>query len=260
MSVAAFLSEWDRIALGVYETLAKQGGEGYLLEKVAAYPRAALALVRHAGDSQEHSRRKLAGLVLIYLPQESDAILNGMLNAEKRRVAQAPDDAMAGPVAQAIVEHLVYAASRWCRDPASRPAALAFLRRIVEETVSGAGYWNTSSYAMTSICRWDAENARPLLERFAEMVEAHSFLGRLRLRLAGKSAVRHYRHGLSRERAFARQLLEGKRGAVNLIDSLLAEWESATRAAVLDEESLAVVTRLLDLCTRAEEELQAAEP
>lgn len=259
MGVAAFLSEWDRIAPGVYEALAEQGGEGYLLERVAAYRRAALALVRHAGSSQEPSRRKLAGMLLSYLPQESDAILNEMLDAEKLRVARAPDHAVAVPVAQSVVEDLVHAASRWCRDPASRPAALSFLRRIVEETVSGAAYWSTSTDAMISICRWDPRNARPLLERFAEMVEGYSRLGRLRLRLAGKPAVRHYRRNLSQERTHAQGLLRGERGTVTLIDTLLTEWDSTARAAVLDEEPLAVVARLLDLCAAADEELRAAE-
>jgi hypothetical protein len=116
---------------------------------------------------------------------------------------------------QSVVEDIVFSAAFWARREHSRLPAVQLLRNIVECTLAEE-YWNTASYAMTTLCRHQTPGCGELLTRFQEF--------------ASSSKVNHpSRPSLTQEKEFAQNLAAKNPKTLQAIESLLDHEEEHSR-------------------------------
>lgn len=216
------VTTWDAELGERVEELARDGNEAAVLEPLARHRAASLVMIQHLRASDRLLQRKLAPVLAGYLARRAPAsLLDDLFEAEARRCAD-PRRAGRGPGgdardeavnrkleqvaerrdvagyfdAQSVVEDIVQAAARWCRDAERRKAGVSLLRKVVERTLEGE-YWNSSSAAMRGLACDCREDSRELLSRFAT--------------LPGRAAAAEpSRPALVQERNVARELLTGK--------------------------------------------------
>lgn len=140
---------------------------------------------------------------------------------------------------QSVVEELVFSAVRWARNEKLRPAALKFLADFVERTVNGE-YWNTSSYAMTTLVRHSAPGASDLLARFQAYAQ-------------GSAPTHPSRPSLTQEKSFAENLLKKNPATLGAIEAVLDQRDQALSAG-LDENSRSLIDQLCETARAAEVE------
>jgi hypothetical protein len=214
VSASDFLGQWDRhFAEWCTEGLMPDGAEAALLAPVAACREAALQLVAHAADAEDYRQRKAAAILAGFIHHAPPEVLDELFERESERAALAAPDTSEPLYSQSVVEDVVLAAARWCRQPALRPGGLGLLRKIVERTLVGE-YWSTASYAIATLCRYDAPGSEELLESFARFA-------------AGSPPVHPANPTLSTEREFARRLLAGQREALDSVEAILQRQEEA---------------------------------
>lgn len=175
------LELWDDAVGALTEGLLGSGDEAAVLKPLAEYPPAALAVVRHIADWDNHRQRKLAATTVgLLAPSAPLPLLRKLFDAEVSRDHAA---ATVRPtlfrkqaartagyerlLTQSVVEDIVFAAARWCRHPHSRDSGLTILRTVVERAISGE-YWNTASYALISLAYHHADGLDTLIDRFAQ--------------------------------------------------------------------------------------------
>ena len=116
-----------------------------------------------------------------------------------------------------------------CVPPASR---------IIDRTIAGE-YWNTASYALTTLCRHEADGYAELLSRFEQF--------------ATSGAVDHpSRPSLDQEREFAQNLAAKNPQTVQAIESVLDQKEQAATSDSLDDSSRGAIKDLLQAAERFE--------
>jgi hypothetical protein len=138
---------------------------------------------------------------------------------------------------QSVVEDIVFSAAFWARRERSRAAALHLLRDVVERTLAGE-YWNTVSYAMTTLCRHQSSGCGDLLARFQQF--------------ACSAKVNHpSRPCLTQEKEFAQNLAAKNPKTLHVIEALL-DHKVVAASANLDENSHAAVDELLQAAKQFE--------
>ena len=110
------------------------------------------------------------------------------------------------------------------------PPASAFLAEVVERTIGGE-YWNSSSYAMTTLIRHDAAKYDDLLKKFSRYAE-------------GPAPDHPSRPTLEQERQFSENLIQRNPNTLRAIENLLNAQDEAL-SAELDAESMQSISELL---------------
>lgn len=237
MSEYDLLAAWFRIADWAAYDLAKDGAEGIVLRPLGRHPKAATLITRSGFTSSNYRHRKLAASLAGWIQQPPLDLLAQLFQQEAERDRRIPKDDFSRLDTQSVVEDIVFSAAFWARREQSRPAAVQLLRDIVERTLAGE-YWNTASYAMTTLCRHQAPGCNELLTRFQEF--------------ASTGKVKHpSRPSLSEEMEFAQNLVAKNPKTMQAIESSLDQKEKAANAS-LDENSRAALDDLLQAAEQFE--------
>jgi hypothetical protein len=138
---------------------------------------------------------------------------------------------------QSVVEDIVFSAAFWARREETRAAAFELLRRVVERTIGGE-YWNTASYAMTTLCRHQCLAYADLLTRFQQFA------------FKGKVDEHPTNTDLMQEKEFAQHLAAKNPNTLVVIESSLNQKETAATAANLDDNSRAAIDQLVKVAER----------
>jgi len=230
MEESALVSKWNELSDWLFE-LTKSGHAGAVLGPLASQPDAALAIVRTESESEDYTHRKLAACLAGYLQTDETSLLESLFEKEAVRDARLPPDNIERLYCQSVVEDIVFAATRWCWREASREPALSLLRKVVERTIDGE-YWNTSSYAIVALCKYDPRGSDSLLRRFDSY--------------ARTAKIEHpSRPTLKQEREFAEGLINRNRNTLNAIDNLLKNQDAVAAVARFDPESHRAIVNLL---------------
>lgn len=232
MSESDFLAQWDlQLAGFCIQDLMPDGEEAALLMPLAASPRAATLLVRHAARSSDYRQRKLAAILAGFIQDPLPGLLDELFEQESERNALALPETTEPLCSQSVVEDIVLAASRWCRREVLREPAFALLRKVVARTLIGE-YWSTACYALTTLCRYEAPGVDELLQSFAAF--------------ARSSPPEHpLRPSLGTEREFIRGLLARHRETLDAIEAILDREQEAAEQVEFEEETEAAVTAFL---------------
>jgi hypothetical protein len=234
------LAAWFRVADWTAHDLSKNGDEGIVLKPLGQYPKAATFIARAASKSSVSQHRKTAASLVGWIKQPPLVLLRELFQQEDERDRQLPKNDFGRFETQSVVEDIVFSASFWARNQDTRDAGLDLLRTVVENTISG-GYWNTASYAVTTLCYYQATGCGELLRRFNEF--------------ATRAKVVHpCNPSLSQEREFAQNLLANNPKTLTVIESLLNQKVDAANAKKLDENSRASIDELVRIAEQFGEE------
>ena len=158
-------SAWFRVADWCAYDLTKDGYEGVVLQPLGQFPAAATTVVRAAAQSDNYMHRKTAASLAGWICKPETSLLDDLFCAEVTRDTNPKTDDLRRLDTQSVVEDIIFAATRWAREQSLQQSAFALLTSIVQRTIDGE-YWNTSSYAMTTLVRHSADGAADLLARF----------------------------------------------------------------------------------------------
>jgi hypothetical protein len=237
MSVYDLLAAWFRVADWAAYDLAKQGAEGIVLKPLGRHSKAATFIARFGFTSSNYRHRKVAASLAGWVQQSPPDLLAQLFQQELERDRRMPKDDLRRLDTQSVVEDIVFSAALWARHEHSRPPALQLLRDVVERTLAGE-YWNTASYAMTTLCRHQATGCDELLTRFRKF--------------ASSAIVNHpSRPCLTQEKEFAENLAARNPKTLHAIESSLNQKEEVA-SANLDENSRAAIEELLQAAERFE--------
>lgn len=239
MSRAELLATWDNRVDAIGGVLMKDGVEGCILEPVGQVPAAGAELVRHTFNSDNYMRRKIAATLAGYLATADGPLLKELFDEERTRDAALPPDSRERLYSQSVVEDVVFAAARWCRTEDLRPRAFAVLSDVVQRTLAGE-YWNTASYAMTTLRYYNEAGSAALLKQFSAYCTP-SLLRKVR------PPEHPSRPTLDQERQFAKGLTAGNPGTLGSIEQVLADKDDAVRRVTLDDDTKQWLAGLLDL-------------
>jgi hypothetical protein len=210
-----------------------------VLEPLGRFPQAASTIVRSESGSDEFKRRKVAAALAGWIKVPAASLLDDLFRNEALRDQGCPPGDLRRLEAQSVVEDIVFAATRWARDPALRPAGLALLRTIVQRTIAGE-YWNTASYALTTLCRYSDPEAAELLRRFRAFA-------------AGPAPAHPSKPSLTQERSFADNLLAGNPRTMLAIEGVLDGKDEAA-SAKLDSQAAAAIDALCEAARQFDRE------
>ena len=238
MSQYDLFSAWFRVADWCAYNLAKDGHECLVLAPLGKFPKAAASIVRASATSANYRHRKIGAMLAGWTRDAEPSLLDELFRGEADRDAGLSPTDPRRLESQSVVEDIVFAATRWARDPKLSGVALALLARIVERTIGGE-YWNTSSYAMTTLMRHSASGADELLARFQSFA-------------LGAAPSHAGRPSLVQERTFAQQLVAGNPKTLALFENMLDDQER-TLETKLDENSQSAINDLCDAARRFEE-------
>jgi hypothetical protein len=171
MSEYDLLAAWFRVADWAAYDLAKEGAEGIVLKPLGRHSKAATFLARSAFSSSNYQHRKLAARLAGWVQQPPLDLLAHLFQHETERDRRMPKDDFGRLETQSVVEDIVFSAAFWARREHSRPAAVQLLRDVVERTLAGE-YWNSASYAMTTLFRHQVPGYSELLTRFLEFASS----------------------------------------------------------------------------------------
>ncbi len=230
MDTAVLLERWDALSNWLWDALGREGLEGAVFQLLGKETAGAECLIRHAAGFPEHQQRKLAASLAGFLVQPTTNILGELLERETAR-DQAATRFADRLYSQSVVENIVFSASRWCRRAALRPAGLAVLRRVVEQTLAGQ-YWNTSAYAITTLCRYDLDGSAALLRAF------HAYAHTATLEHPATTT-------LEQEQATTTALLAGDPQALTTIDDAITHLDAAAAREEFTPDSADAVLQLL---------------
>ncbi|MEO7092672.1 MAG: hypothetical protein ABI175_05435 [Polyangiales bacterium] len=217
MSEREFLRRWE----GTWEelvmfTLQSSQQEGAVLAPLAAYPQASLLVIERVAASEETNARcvgaSLAGRLGSSAPLD---LLDRLLARECARLSNGHDPFKV-IAAQTVVDAVVFAAARWCRDERARPGGLALCRKVVERTIDheAGEYWSSAPYAMVTLVRHRAPDVDALLARFAAFAD-------------GPPPDYVTAPTLQNERACARALAAGVPAAIGRVDAMIDKLDGA---------------------------------
>jgi hypothetical protein len=231
MHLYDLLGAWFQVADWVAYDLAKDGTEGVVLKPLGQHSKASTFIVLAGFNSDNYRHRKIAASLAGWIEHPPLDLLAQCFQHETERDHRLPKDDFRRLDSQSVVEDIVFSAAFWARRDQTRPAAFELLRKIIERSITGE-YWNTASYAMTTLCRHQAPGCAELLNRFQQfsvnaMVEHPSM------------------PSLTQEREFADNLLSKNSRTLDAIEDLLNEKVNAATAADLDESSRRAIEDLL---------------
>lgn len=242
MSRDALLAAWERQVDWIGNVLTKDGVEGCVLQPVGQMPAAATALVRHAFQSDNYIHRKVGAALGGYVTDADHHLLKELFEGERTRDAKMPADSRERLFCQSVVEDIVFAAARWCRSDDLRTAGLDLSSDVVRRTIDGE-YWNTASYAMTTLCFYREAGAAELLKRFHAFCTPSGLPFRRKPRLPEHPS----RPTLEQERQFAQGLAAGNPATLRSIERLLDQKDDGARQVALSADARQWLNGLLDL-------------
>jgi hypothetical protein len=230
------LSAWFRVADWAAYTLSKNGDEGIVLKPLGHHPKAATFIARAASKSMVRQHRKIAACLAGWITRPPLDLLTQLFQQETERDRQLPKDDFGRLDTQSVVEDIVFSAALWARNERTRTAGVELLRSVIEKTIAGE-YWNTASYAITTLCRYQAVGSGELLTRFHEFAN-------------GGKVDHPSKPSLAQEKDFAKNLLAKNPRALVVIESLLDQKVQAASADNLDEDSRAAIEQLVQFAER----------
>jgi hypothetical protein len=226
------LAVWFRVADWAAYDLSKSGEEGIVLKPLGQYPKAATFIARAASKSSVWRHRKIAACLAGWIKKPpQDDLLRDLLQQEAERDRQLPKKDFGRLDTQSVVEDIVFSAAFWARNPDTREAGFDLLRSVVERTIGGE-YWNTSSYAITTLLHHQASGSSELLKRF------HDFAVNARVDHPSKPS-------LTQEKEFAQNLMAKNPKTLNVIESLLDQKVESAAGEGLDENGRATIEGLV---------------
>jgi hypothetical protein len=236
MSEYDLLAAWFRVADWTFYDLFKGGDEAVVLKPLGQHSRAATFIVRAASKSSAYEHRKIAACLAGWIHQPPLDLLVDLFRQEAERDRQLPKMDFGRFETQSVVEDIVFSAAFWARRERTRSAAFGLLRTVVERTITGQ-YWNTASYAITTLCRHQATDHLELLNRFQQFAKC--------------AKVDHPSNpDLTQEKTYAANLLANDSSTLDNIESLLNQKEEAAVAVNLDEQGRAAIERLVQVAER----------
>jgi hypothetical protein len=211
---------WDRVIGAWVGDLCRDGLEAAILKPLAQHRSASMHLVDRMRGSDNVAERKIAATIVGFLGVHAPAgLLDELFEAESARDRATQNDGERLET-QSVVEDIVFAATRWCRNSERKDAGLAVLRKVVEHTLTGE-YWNTSGYAMMGLARHAPAETRDLLVRFTEYAN-------------GAQPVHPSKPTMSQEKQFAKAIRDGE---CDGIEKHLARGEAEAAAVKWDSRS-----------------------
>lgn len=214
------LEKWEDLCAWIAEELLPVGMEGAVLEPLGQLP-IAPELLNHSFASDNYNDREVAACLAGYLKDPDGHLLCDLFNNERERDRSLPTDALERLGCQSVVEDIVFSAARWCRQPHLRDSGIKVLQDIVIKTIDGE-YWNTASYALTTLCHHQTPETDELLDKFARFCLPE-----------GSNSANPPQHPsaptLEQEAQFAKCLISGDKRTINAIEQLLDEKEEACK-------------------------------
>ena len=229
------LAVWFRVADWAAYDLSKIGDEGVVLKPLGQFPKAATFIARAASKSSILQHRKIAACLAGWIQQPPLDLLRDLFQQEAERDRQLPKHDIGRFETQSVVEDIVFSAAFWARNPYTREAGLDLLRSVVEKTISGE-YWNTASYAITTLLYHQSPGSAELLKRFNEFA-------------TGAKVDHPSNPSLTQEKEFAQKLAANNPKTLGVIESLLDQKVAATGKR-LDENGKAAVDELVRIAER----------
>jgi hypothetical protein len=230
------LAVWFRVADWAAYDLSKNGDEGLVLKPLGQLPKAATFIARAASKSSVSQHRKIAASLAGWIKQPPLNLLRELFQQEAHRDRQLPQKDFGRFETQSVVEDIVFSAAFWARSANTQDAGFELLRSVVEKTISGE-YWNTASYAITTLVQHQAPGSSDLLKRFNEFA-------------TGAKVDHPSNPSLSQEREFAQNLLAKNPQTLSVIESLLDQKVAAASAEGLDQESQAAIDELVRIAAQ----------
>ncbi len=200
------LEAWNTTFVPMAIGLFKTGSEGLMLAAIAGAPNTTARFITASSASSDPQVRKVAASLVGHLPGGS-ALLASLLDGERTH-----PEAERQPVAEA----LVLSAGWLSRQDDDRPAALGFLRELVEATMRGEP-WSSAVDALTVLVARKAEGAQTLAKAFATWADG-----------AGAPP---------RVRTLAHQLVAGEWNAVQAVDSQLDDRAANAAGVALEDDA-----------------------
>lgn len=231
MSNYDLFGAWFRVADWCAYDLAKDGYEGLVLQPLGQFPNAAATIVRSAAQSEEYIHRKIGASLAGWIDAPDSKLLQEIWQLEVVRDDSLPPEDEKRLDCQSVMEDIGFSASRWARKSELHTPAFQLLNDIVEQTINGR-YWNTASYAMTTLTRYSAPGAKDLLTRFGSFAN-------------GPPPIHPCNPNLTQEKAFAANLLAGNDKTLNVIEGLLTQKDDACNTP-LDEASQSTIDSLFE--------------
>lgn len=230
------LAVWFRVADWAAYDLSKEGAEGLVLKPLGEHSKAATFIVRSGSQSSNYRHRKLVASLAGWIQRPPLDLLAQLFQQEAERDQRLPKGDWGRLDAQSVVEDIVFSAAWWARSERTRASAFELLRNVVERTIAGE-YWNTASYAITTLCRHHAAGHTALLNRF------HHF--------ANHAQVEHpSRPDFAQEKEFAENLVAKNPSTLDAIESSLNQKEEAATSAMQDENSRTAIEELVKIAER----------
>lgn len=225
------LAVWFRVADWAAYDLSKDGDEGVVLKPLGQYSKAATFIARAASKSSVAQHRKIAACLAGWIEQPPMNLLRDLFQQEVERDRRLPKQDFGRFDTQSVVEDIVSSAALWLRNSTTRDAGIDLLRSVVEKTISGE-YWNSSSYAITTLLNHQAPGSDELLKQFFEY--------------AMTAEVDHPSNpSLTQEKEFAQCLMDKNPKTLNVIESLLDQKVEAATGEGLDENSQGAINELV---------------
>ena len=231
------LARWFRVADWCAYSLQKDGYEGLVLSPLGKFPVSAAMLSEKAFESADFMHRKIAASMLGWIEAPPPGVISEYMEREAERDRGLPPEDSVRLECQSVVEDLVFSAARWARSDVTLPTALAFLADVVKRTIGGE-YWNSSSYAMTTLVQRDPAKYDELLKRFSQFAD-------------GPAPIHPSNPTLEQERQFAENLIQRNPNTLQAIDNVLSARDDAI-SAELDVDSKQSISELLAAAAKFE--------
>lgn len=223
---------WQDLASWVNDELMPLGAEGFALSPIGRHTKAATFLTRRSFSSTDFILRKIAATLAGYIENPEQTLLLELFDLERVRDASMSSDSIDRIYCQSVVEDIVFSAARWCRNPRLQTQGLALLSMLVEKTLAGE-YWNTSSYAMATLCFYNTTNSQQLLKEF----QTYSKPSSLNLFRKVKAPKHPSNPTLEQERDFAKGLTAGNPTTIKSIENLLDDKDKTANLVTLNDEN-----------------------
>lgn len=228
---------WFDVANWCAYDLARGGHEGLVLRPLGKHPNAASLVARGAFSSQSYMHRKIGASLIGWTPEANPQILTQFFHAEADRDSALNSKSIERLDTQSVVESIVFAAARHARDEALRTSALELLIEVVRRTIEGQ-YWNTASYAITTLVRYSAPDSEQLLQEFEKFA-------------IGSQPDHPSRPSLSQERGFAEGLMARNPTTMGVIERILDQQDQVPE---LDPQSQSSIDQLCEVAKQFETE------
>jgi hypothetical protein len=222
MQERGLTSAWNEVLDWLAFGLMKEGYEGIICYPLGKFSKSSMFLSRATFSNDDFQYRKVGASLAGWINEPELNMLNDFFSSESRRDSSLPEDDFGRFECQSVVEDIVFSAARWARTKKAQTAALDLLKMIVQRTIDGE-YWNTSSYAMATICRYKPPYAHDLLRAFHEF--AHH----------GK-AEHPSNPSLTEECTYSEGLTKGDKKTLDAIESVLIAKDKAARVKVSRED------------------------